>query len=399
MNRPMMRTANRSIATPFIFCFILASPRAFAVDDPKLPARDTKFRYELVIKPERSGMEVGAGVFFDARFYNDSDKPVRIPWKNTLFEDIFRFTVTGPDSKPLAGPTDRFAPPVLSDPEELVVVEPGKMVTYVVVIGSIGRNGQQWYFRKPGQYSVKAFYQTRRDLYSEPAREKEVPAPDGFVGMLEAPPVQFTLVRSVRMPSRILGTLTIEGHVRDEQGKPVPGADVEIDAMRHNDPNGLSSVIGPWITSRLDRVRTDSEGRFVIDELPNGMARFALRARHPLYVPAKLEVSNEPPIEKEAVTLQLTKGIDVRGRVVDAEGNAVPGAIILDYADLKTVFTDAEGRFRMFGVKQPPTSLQIGRQGFVAPEFKIAPGYKGAEQTTIIVREAKSAAPQGERGR
>src|SRR5689334_23166906 len=87
----------------------------------KEPAKAEAMEFEIVPKPG----QLSRPAFFEARFTNHSDKEVSIPWRDTLYEDMFLFTVTGPDGKPLVPPARRMAPPVLSGPGEFVRVPPG----------------------------------------------------------------------------------------------------------------------------------------------------------------------------------------------------------------------------------------------------------------------------------
>src|SRR4051794_27044387 len=86
---------------------MLAAP---ALAQVPVEAAPGPMRFEIVHHPSQAGRIL----FFEARFTNESDKEVSIPWRDTLYEDMFRFTVTGPDGKALVGPGKRMAPPVLS---------------------------------------------------------------------------------------------------------------------------------------------------------------------------------------------------------------------------------------------------------------------------------------------
>src|SRR5262245_30490027 len=72
---------------------------------------DAPFRFEMVLRnTTASALATGRSISFEARFYNDTDKPVRIPWGFTFYDDLFELAMVGPDGTLLAGPSERVAP-------------------------------------------------------------------------------------------------------------------------------------------------------------------------------------------------------------------------------------------------------------------------------------------------
>lgn len=186
-----------------------------------------------------------------------------------------------------------------------------------------------------------------------------------------------TTTRRFEMPSG----LDVEGRVVDPSGAPVPGAEIWIEGSRRLWPNGR-------------RIATSgADGRFVLRAL-DGDARFGARAKgfqaSPLF-----EASGLPLADSGARTIELPLGEPggrVTGRVVDASGSPVAGALveigprgefIVDLpnglrgsaASPVPIATDAEGRFEY------PGDLPPGAQ----PVHATARGYPVLEREVEVV--------------
>jgi len=185
----------------------------------------------------------------------------------------------------------------------------------------------------------------------------------------------------------------IRGHVLSPEGKPVPGATVEVVTTKsqfHGRP-----VVAAGIGSS-----TDVEGRFRIEKLVPG--RYLVRARLPapadtplnfVYVPLTTTASEATPVVLESgdevaigITALAVPAVPVAGRVVDTAGDPVRDATIsltsLDEATApaayfgpgglhqppaintpESVRTDAAGRFVVRGVRQGLYALQAVIRG------------------------------------
>ncbi|QEH36715.1 Regulatory protein BlaR1 [Aquisphaera giovannonii] len=151
------------------------------------------------------------------------------------------------------------------------------------------------------------------------------------------------------MPGETLG-----GLVRDEQGRPIPGATVYLWShnYKHKDPHellfDLRAVTGPdgcWKTSGAPETTGEILG-FHIDH-PDFLSDRDYTAERELPKIADLRAG-------KAVSV-MSKGIPVEGRVLDADGRPVAGALVRsasweqslpDGSGLFDVTTDSNGRFR-----------------------------------------------------
>lgn len=320
-------------------------------------------RYELVPTVAGRTVVAGRGLFLEARFTNSSDRDIWIPWGDTLYDDLFQFTVTDPDGKALVGPTNRPKPPVLmGGRKEFVQVRAGATVTYQIVVGSIGRNAQPWFFRKPGEYTLQGRYVATSDFaYVDAATGKVITEVGAWKGTLAAPSVKFTVVAD---PDAGEMGSQIAGRVLTATGEPIGGADVTITWVRlppNNMPVGRKDGL---IKTELDRVRTDEGGRFLAVQVPTHGLRFELKATHPQYVPGTLEVGNRLwPGELEA-EVRLSRGVPMRGRVVDGAGEPIHGVAVRNYPADKAVFTDAEGRFEFAAAPEDNLHVDFYRVGY-----------------------------------
>jgi Carboxypeptidase regulatory-like domain len=164
-----------------------------------------------------------------------------------------------------------------------------------------------------------------------------------------------------------LGALTldrgavIEGRVTDPDGAPVP--ETEVSLTPEIDP--LTDV---FVSDVFSGTRTDSEGRFRFEDLPQG-ARFNLRVERPGFVPAMIPSVEAPTPEPLGVEIELRKGRIVAGQVKSPEGKPVPHAQVFLQADPKVGLfsqgtTDNDGRFRLLGAQPGVAELTVLAQGY-----------------------------------
>lgn len=153
---------------------------------------------------------------------------------------------------------------------------------------------------------------------------------------------------------------SVRGAVVDGEGKPVAGAVVR--ALWDVDE-------GPKQRGRREVETTaDPRGEFVIQGAPLG-AEVRLSARHQglqTDQPVRLVARAEPAPKDPPAVLKVstTRAVALEGRVVDAQGKPIPGALVrlrtkdldengqveglplVDFDGLYTLRSDAEGRFR-----------------------------------------------------
>lgn len=211
----------------------------------------------------------------------------------------------------------------------------------------------------------------------------------------------------------------VEGRVVDEQAQPVSGAEVAISgesadggpiaitASSSSVPAAggaqveLAGELGilrgpipfpPPVPAQVDAspapakaFRTDEKGGFRLTGLPAGRlvvvathADFARGASEPLHVVAGADVR---------VTVVLSRGVEVRGRIVDDHGAGVGGADVLgDGATLAT--SDGRGEYQIAHVARALT-VTVRAPGFLPATRAIAPSERGPVDFTLRRAEGR----------
>jgi protocatechuate 3,4-dioxygenase beta subunit len=156
----------------------------------------------------------------------------------------------------------------------------------------------------------------------------------------------------------IVITLAAEGCVRgvvtDPDGNHLEGAEVYL---RHG---GF-----PPSPVREQYARTDADGRFAL----NGMALESVRlyARHAAYAVRVFEATPAPPAAAKELTVRLTRGARVEGKVLSkASGAPLEGEEVSlvqgwEVFDAKTTVTDATGTYAFPSVAEGVYNLTAGR--------------------------------------
>jgi len=158
----------------------------------------------------------------------------------------------------------------------------------------------------------------------------------------------------------------IRGSVRDESGRPIAGAQVEmlVYYVQMVAPEGIEedSAAQAAYEAKVEahnpnsRSRTDANGRFELTGLPQGP--YQLAASHPDYFPASTEVIVRPGRVLEGVEMVLSKtGATVMVIARDAAGGGVAGRTVRLTGTLHAGLTDASGRWQVTDL--PPGRYQL----------------------------------------
>lgn len=115
----------------------------------------------------------------------------------------------------------------------------------------------------------------------------------------------------------------IDGHVRDEQGRPVTNFTIDV-------ISGVNEA-RPALAAHFSKRFESSEGSFRVTEIPN--FRVTIRASAPGYAPVFSESIVIAPGQTNSMDLTLSRGCTVEGMVTDKSGEPSP-----------EVFLDAEAR-------------------------------------------------------
>jgi hypothetical protein len=143
--------------------------------------------------------------------------------------------------------------------------------------------------------------------------------------------------------------VALTGRVTDARGAPIAGAEVRAR------PVARATTLAPYRPRPPDPLRpavvTDADGRFRYP-VPTGQ-RLALVATHDRYARGETaELTAAAPAE---VAIVLDDGRALAGRVVDAEGHPVAGAVVADApsaeAATHTTRTGADGGFTLAGIE------------------------------------------------
>ena len=158
----------------------------------------------------------------------------------------------------------------------------------------------------------------------------------------------------------------VTGTIVDDNGAPISGAAV----TGSNDGTGeISALVGHA------RAVSDGRGAFRLSGLRLGSAQ--IRVEHLDYRSATRQIELSGDTE---VTLTLSSGFRVTGRVIDGDGNPVgdaavwPGAALEQHGYRTT--TDAEGHFTLGGLESRLATITAAKEGF-APATEIVEAASG----------------------
>jgi RNA polymerase sigma factor (sigma-70 family) len=158
--------------------------------------------------------------------------------------------------------------------------------------------------------------------------------------------------------------LALAGRVRDARGGPIHGARVEVWARPWRpEPN----VGTPRTVALATPVRTDAAGKFQTPPQlePDGFYRVVIGAEGFLSESSDwLPVGNARPLAFPDLVLQRSRTL--QGRILDRDGKPVAGVRLLhvDDRNRQTASSDAEGRYRLEGLREVAGFLFAEKDGF-----------------------------------
>ncbi len=177
---------------------------------------------------------------------------------------------------------------------------------------------------------------------------------------------------STREPVRVVLTRgrLVQGAITDTRGTPIAGAEVALLPVAVTGDGGYSQNIAARRTST-----TDARGGFEFAGTPPG--RHELTASHPEHVSVRAMAFEVPSGEgtKDVGTLTLDVGAAIEGVVRDFQRRPVGGAQVkahqnnIDHRrphdpEIRTAVTEADGTFRIGGLRAEPADLVVEAEGY-----------------------------------
>ena len=312
--------------------------------------------------------------------------------------DVMRVKILDPEGKPLSGAKIRAN---ISTKQE--AFEPVRDYTTnthglaEIKLPKTYGNAQLWIVKNP--------YAT---VYSELTPRKK-----GH----EQPPGECTI--------RLERTVTAGGRIVDDEGKPIPGAEIQV-IVEGGKPAaiGTRARYGGWLarrnpdaaTGEKPAAITDADGRWRIDNTPdNPETKLRVLVSHPDYVSEEaggnLYGSREnlheeagitmPMLLGETATVTLRRGVRIQGRVTDPDGKPVKGAFVFRLVGCDRsrnighlwsksshyAQTGADGRFRLRAIESAAVMVVL------------APGWAPQVRPVSVDAKASSEDFQLEKGR
>jgi uncharacterized GH25 family protein len=173
-------------------------------------------------------------------------------------------------------------------------------------------------------------------------------------------------VRSEPIPEEYIAKLeagwSVGGTIVDDRGKPIPGARI------------LPPVDLPFDQEAGERCldkrpRSDAAGKWRFDCLPLWRDPVTIEIDHPKFMPKSLMLNRADFAAERgqmpSVRIVLDPGLTVVGKVTDAQGEAVAGALVQANLQLfkRKVLTDAGGNYRLVGCNPSGTTVLAAAKG------------------------------------
>jgi hypothetical protein len=179
-------------------------------------------------------------------------------------------------------------------------------------------------------------------------------------------------VRSEPIPAEYIAKLepgwSVGGTIVDDQGKPIAGARILPPVDLPFDQEATKRCLDK-------RPRSDAAGKWHFDCVPIWRDPVTVEVDHPNFMPKSVTFNRADFDVRRGQTpsakIVLDPGLTVVGKVTDAEGEAVAGALVQANLQLckRKVLTDAEGNYRLVGCKPLGTTVLAAAKG-LAPAWR-----------------------------
>lgn len=218
----------------------------------------------------------------------------------------------------------------------------------------------------PGEFR---YVYTRQFEFTDPDGRFRFPASPGTTNLdVAAEGAAVTTVSSVKVEAgattnvdvKLAPEGVVKGVVTDPDGNHLADAEVFLE-------RGV-----PPVPVREQYVRTDAEGAFALRGLP--LESVKLHARHVSFATTVVDAVPAPPAAAKDVTIRLSRGARVLGRVATKDGTGVANRRVnlykperFDLFNAKATITDESGAFAFVGVAVGTYSASVGRFENMAP--------------------------------
>lgn len=219
-------------------------------------------------------------------------------------------------------------------------------------------------------------------------------------GYLDAPQASIEVPQAVTLEVTMQPASKVSGIVKGPDGKPVPGAQVNL---TRTSGGGIGGEVIKMIMR--DGATADDEGRFLYDDIRPG--QIALSAVAPGLQEAKLDGVEVPEgKDVEGIELPLKAGSIVIGRVLAPDGRAAIGARINPVTDeaepirIGGALSDGDGYYRLEGLAPGKVAVEATHDDYVRTvrEVEARPGtntlnlqFEGGQEVSGLVADAAGA--------
>ncbi|MBN1975752.1 MAG: carboxypeptidase regulatory-like domain-containing protein [Sedimentisphaerales bacterium] len=157
----------------------------------------------------------------------------------------------------------------------------------------------------------------------------------------------------------------IGGIVQDSHGNPINGVIVSV-SLQSSDRNDMTAVSGY-------EVKTDANGLWVCDIIPEKPDRITIRFTHPDYRTENFRGQAPSPmvqmLQEMSHIIIMQKQLNLTGQVLDRDGVPIEGALVAQGGDRRSIYypstkTDSEGRYTFENVTPGEMFLTVQAAGY-----------------------------------